>query len=412
MENSAAGLAARRGAAELLAAILLEEQSMGDAITVLDDLPPPEKARARSLALTVLRHLGRIDGLLQSYLKDAPPPAPLMALRIAVAEMLVEEVAPHAAVDQAVALTRDLGAPGMSGLVNAVARKISREGPAKWAKLPPSHLPAVLAGPIKKAWGKPALKGIEAAHERGAPLDITVKSDAEGWAERLGGTLTPTGSVRLSRAQVTALPGYDDGDWWVQDAGAALPAQMVPDLKGARVLDLCAAPGGKTMQMVAMGAEVTAVDSVHPRLRRMQANLDRTGLDAEMILADATEWTPGGAFDLILLDAPCSATGTIRRHPELPFLKDLEDIRPLLELQKTLLTRAAGWLKPGGDLIYCVCSLLPAEGEKQVAASDLTARETALCPDWQIAPGQIRARPDYWPEIGGIDGFFMARLTV
>ena len=259
---------------------------------------------------------------------------------------------------------------------------------------------------------------MEAAHAAGAPLDLTPRDgDAAALADRVGGLVLPTGSVRLVRAgQVTALPGYDEGTWWVQDAAAAMPVRLAAPKPGERALDLCSAPGGKTLQLAAAGAVVTAVDVSEVRLARVAENLDRCGLAARTIVADATDWTESG-YDVVLLDAPCTATGTIRRHPDLPYAKDFRDIAPLLELQGRLLDRALHSLAPGGRLIWCVCSLLPEEGEDQIVAAlsrhpDL--RSASLVPpgaeDWSDGAGGLRTRPDMWPEIGGLDGFHMARL--
>jgi 16S rRNA (cytosine967-C5)-methyltransferase len=256
-------------------------------------------------------------------------------------------------------------------------------------------------------------------------LDITLRdpSDAAAWAARLEAEVLPTGSLRRPRAgQVSALPGYEAGAWWVQDAAAALPARMLAalsDLAGKRVLDLCAAPGGKTLHLAALGAQVTALDISGPRLQRLAENLARTGLQANPIAADALTWQPEGAFDAILLDAPCSATGTIRRHPDLPFLRSAADIEALTVLQATLIDRAAGWLKPGGVMVYATCSLLPAEGEAQIDAAlarlpDLRAAPLPLpegLPATVRAPhGALRLLPAIWAGRGGIDGFYIAGL--
>jgi len=250
-------------------------------------------------------------------------------------------------------------------------------------------------------------------------LDLTVKSDAAAWAEKLGAELLPTGNLRLAEAgQVSAIEGYDDGAWWVQDAGATLPALMLDAQPGERVLDLCAAPGGKTMQLVATGADVTALDISDNRVVRLRQNLARVGMTAELVIADALEWTPEAAFDAILLDAPCTATGTLRRHPDLGYAKDGTELETLVPFQSELIDRALGWLKPGGRLVYCTCSLLPEEGEAQLAAAlkrhpDFTVGTfvpEGVDPAWVAPAGGLRLRPDYWAERGGIDGFFIALL--
>jgi 16S rRNA (cytosine967-C5)-methyltransferase len=256
---------------------------------------------------------------------------------------------------------------------------------------------------------------IEAVQAEAPPLDLTVRDGAEVPE----GVLLPTGSLRLvSGGQVSSMPGYEAGGWWVQDAAAALPARLLDAKAGERVLDLCAAPGGKTLQLAATGADVVALDISEPRLKRLRENLGRTGLTAEVVAADALQWEPEEKFDAILLDAPCSATGTIRRHPDLPFVKDGSEVEGLIALQAALIDRALGWLKPSGRLVFAVCSLLPEEGEGQLAAalarhSGLRAEKVDLAgiePHWWAEAGGLRLRPDLWADRGGMDGFFMARL--
>ena len=283
--------------------------------------------------------------------------------------------------------------------------------------------PGWLAEPIRHEWGVAALESIAAAHLREPPLDLTLRKpgDATEWAARLEAEVLPTGSLRLPRrGRVSGLPGFDEGAWWVQDAAAALPARLLGDVAGKRVLDLCAAPGGKTLQLAAAGAEVTALDMSRPRLGRLRENLDRTGLEARIVAADALGWTPAEPFDAVLVDAPCSATGTIRRHPDLPHVRAGRDLGPLIELQAVLLARAWAMLRPGGRLVFCTCSLLPAEGEGQVAgfvAETLEARRImpdvaalGVDPAWIDGAGGLRLRPDYWPERGGMDGFYAALI--
>ncbi|WP_424928794.1 RsmB/NOP family class I SAM-dependent RNA methyltransferase [Amaricoccus tamworthensis] len=422
---SAPGFAARRAAAGLLAGVLDRRQSLadqlGDSNGPLKGLEPSEKARAQSLASGVLRHLGRTDAVLAGFLRKQPPPAAMNALRIACVEMNVDGVPAHAAVDGAVRLANASGkARHLSGLVNAVARKVAGAGAEAWDATPEGDLPDWLSGPVSGAWGAEALEGIVAAHTAGeVPVDLTLKrpGDAEAVAAELGGEVLPTGSVRLrSSGQISKLPGYDAGAWWVQDAAAAIPARMFGDLTGRKVLDLCAAPGGKTMRLAAAGGEVAALDMSKARLKRLRENLDRTGLKAGIVSADAIRWQPPGLFDAILLDAPCSATGTVRRHPDLPYVRQPADVGKLRDLQKRMLKRAWEWLAPGGRMVYCTCSLLPAEGETQarrfventpdaevVPVEDLVP---GFEPNWSDGHGGMRLRPDFWPERGGMDGFY------
>ena len=281
------------------------------------------------------------------------------------------------------------------------------------------RLPKWLRKPLLADFGRATVEAIESAHAAGAPLDLTPKDgDATALADRLGGVALPGGSVRLSdRAQVSALDGYTTGDWWVQDASAALPARVLAAQPGETVLDLCAAPGGKTMQLAAAGARVTALDSSQRRMGRLRENLARTGLAADPVVADALKWQTQARFDAILLDAPCSATGTIRRHPDLPYAKTGEDFPVLFALQRDLIDRALALLTPGGRLVYCTCSLLIDEGEEQVKDAlerhphlrvDRDALKVAgLDPDWIDAAGGARLRPDFWPDAGGMDGFYL-----
>ncbi|PCD76348.1 RsmB/NOP family class I SAM-dependent RNA methyltransferase [Pseudothioclava arenosa] len=413
---------ARRAALGLLHGVFEERLTLAEQIgaEALDGLGPSERARAQRLALEVLRHRDRADAMLKPFLRKRPSPDVLALLRLATVELCLDEAPAHGVVNAAVTLVRSGGrkTESFAGLVNAVLRKVS-EDRARWASLPAPALPGWLRGRLMSAYGKSAVQKMEAAHLAGAPLDLTVKSDAAGWAEKLGAELLPTGSMRLSaRTQVTELDGYASGDWWVQDAGAALAAKLVDPRPGERVLDLCAAPGGKTMQLAAAGAEVTTLDISEARMERVRENLHRTGLQADCVVADALEWQPEGGFDAILLDAPCSATGTIRRHPDLPFVKDATGIKPLFALQEAMLDRALGWLNPGGRLVYCTCSLLPEEGEAQVKSAlerhpDLVVKGpdcAGIEPDWVTPEGGLRLRPDHWPERGGIDGFYLARI--
>jgi 16S rRNA (cytosine967-C5)-methyltransferase len=346
-----------------------------------------------------------------------PRPDILRILRLATVEMLALGEAPHGAVNAAVALARDLGGKGQaaSGMVNAVLRKVSSAHDI-WAGLPAQRMPDWLRKPVAAQWGEDIALAIETAHEAGAPLDLTPKG---AMPEDMPGEALPTGSYRLaSGTQVSVLPGYEAGDWWVQDAAAAMAVRVLDPQPGEQVADLCAAPGGKTLQLAAAGAEVTAVDISQARLARVAENLARCGLGATLVAGDALDWRPDAPLDAVLLDAPCSATGTIRRHPELPRIRDGAGLAELTELQARLIDHALGILKPGGRLVYATCSLLPAEGEDQMAAA--LARHPGLiveppqvpgiAPDWITPQGALRLRPDIWPERGGMDGFFILRL--
>jgi len=413
------GLAPRRAAHRLIARVIGEGRPISDLLPdALEGLPPTERARAQRLALDTLRWMDRADRLLGPHLKKMPDPTAMIALRMAVVEMAVYGAAPHGAVDAAVRLVKaDRAAAHLSGLVNAVLRRVDIAG---WDDLPVPRLPKKLRAAFQSAWGKAALAGIEAAHARGAPLDLTPRDgDAQALAGLLGGVVLPTGSVRVQgRVQVTALPGYADGMWWVQDAAAAVPARVLAPRTGERIADLCAAPGGKTMQLAAAGAEVTALDISELRMARMTENLARTRLTVTPVVADLLHWDAAG-FDAVLLDAPCSATGTIRRHPDLPQARPGASYPDLVTLQARMLDKAADLVRPGGRLVYCTCSLLPVEGESQIAAflerhrgfdvDHDALRCPGVDPAWVGREG-LRLRPDHWPEQGGMDGFFVSML--
>ncbi|MDE4173867.1 RsmB/NOP family class I SAM-dependent RNA methyltransferase [Phaeobacter sp. PT47_59] len=412
-------LQARKSAIYLLDQVLGEGRLLAEcyAAGALERLAPEERARAQRLAVETLRSLERADRVLQKHLKKTPPLTVMNALRLGTVE-LCSGGAAHGVVNAMVTIVSKHRRHGqLKGMVNAVLRRVAEKGPAEWAKLRTPRLPNWLRKPLVQAWGAEAMLGIEAAHFAGAPLDITGKPGAD--LSALGGEMLPTGSVRLTEAgQVSALPGYATGDWWVQDAAAALPARMINAQQGERVLDLCAAPGGKTMQMAAAGAQVTAVDASAGRMERLQENLSRTGLSADLIVGDALEQT--GQFDAVLLDAPCSATGTIRRHPDLPHAKDGSEFGALIELQAQMLAHAWTLVKPGGRMVFCTCSLLPDEGECQVEEAldmfpEMTADRTCfeglgVDPAWISEEGGLRLRPDYWADRGGMDGFYMALL--
>jgi len=404
---------ARQGALRLLQAVE-EGATLDEASGLTEALPPSARARARRLALEVLRRGDRADALLVPMLARKPRPDIRRILRLATVEMLALGEAPHGAVNAAVTLCWGLGGKGQAaaGMVNAVLRKVAAAGD-DWAALQPRRLPDWLRGPVAGQWGEAVALAIEAAHEAGAPLDLTPKS-GEAPGEAL-----PTGSFRQpAGTQVSALPGYEAGEWWVQDAAAALAVRVLDPQPGERIADLCAAPGGKTMQLAAAGAEVVALDISESRLARVAENLERSQLSAQLVAADALEWRPDVALDAILLDAPCSATGTIRRHPELPLIRDGSALPGLVELQARLIDHALEILRPGGRLVYATCSLLPAEGEDQIAAALARhpeveiepAEAPGIDPAWLTPEGALRLRPDLWPDRGGMDGFFIARL--
>ncbi|MFN4203668.1 MAG: RsmB/NOP family class I SAM-dependent RNA methyltransferase [Tabrizicola sp.] len=405
----AEGIAARATAVAILDGVLGEGRMLAEFPG--DHLAPADRARALRLAETTLRHLEPADRLLDRHLRKAPPLTVRNILRLAIAER-AQGAPAHGVVNAAVEITRRGGrrTAHLAGLVNAVLRALPDP-----VVLPVQKLPRWLRQPLVHTYGRDIVAAIEAVHAQEPPLDLTLRP---GFPHP-DGALLSTGSLRLrAPGQLSTLPGYAEGGWWVQDAAAALPVQLLQPRPGERILDLCAAPGGKTLQLAAAGAEVTALDISAPRMVRVQANLSRTGLAATLVSADALHWQPEAPFDAILLDAPCSATGTIRRHPDLPFVKDGSELPALTTLQAGLIDRALTWLRPGGRLVFSTCSLLPEEGEAQLAAA-LHRHPTlaverpdlpGIDPQWWTADDALRLRPDLWAQQGGMDGFFMARL--
>ncbi len=412
----------RRAAVDLVTAVTGEGRLLSEVMPgVLDPLPPNERAAAQRLAVGALRWAGRSDQILGPYVRNRPEPRVHAMLRIAVWELCADGGAAHGVVNEAVTLMRqDKATQSKAGMVNAVLRNVVR-AEVDWDAHRVPELPKWLRKPLIAAYGKPAVVAMEAVQAGDPPVDLTLAPSApDDLVAELGGERLPTGSVRLrDPGQISALPGYEAGHWWVQDAAAALPARILGVQAGERVLDLCAAPGGKTLQLAAAGADVWAVDISEARMARVVDNLSRCGLAAKTVVADALTWTPEAPFDAILLDAPCSATGTIRRHPDLPHAKTGAETETLLPLQAALLDRAVDHLKPGGRLVYCTCSLLPEEGEAQIEAAlsrhpALSVDASALSvpgvdPAW-VGPNGMRIRPDYWAEIGGVDGFYISAL--
>jgi 16S rRNA (cytosine967-C5)-methyltransferase len=427
------GLAARRIAADIVAGVLRRKRPLDELLETgeLHELSERDRALVRHLAATVLRRLGTLRHLLALRLeKGLPQSAPQVEaiLLIGAAQILFLDVPDHAAVDLSVRLAQtDRHASHYSGLVNAVLRKLARDGKSALAGLDTARLdtPDWLMQRWIAHYGEETALAIAAAQAHEPALDLTVKQDAAAWAEKFSGRVLPTGTVRtVGSGPVPQLPGYDDGAWWVQDAAAALPAKLLGEVRGKSVADLCAAPGGKTAQLALAGAHVTAVDRSGPRLERLRQNLSRLQLSADIIQADAAVWE-GGPFDAVLVDAPCSSTGTIRRHPDIPWLKTPADLAKLTALQSRLLAHAVTLLKPGGTLIYCTCSLEKEEGEDQIAAflarhpglrrSPIDPAEVAGHAELLTAEGELRTLPCHWPgpdpRMAGLDGFYAARIV-
>ncbi len=429
------GLPARALAAYLLEGVLrrhrpLDEQ-INDQSQSLAALAERDRALVRRLVGTVLRRLGTLRRLLGLYLeRGLPPDAPRVeaALLLGAVQILWLDIPDHAAVDLSVRLVQaDRHAARYAGLVNAVLRRVIRDGAQHLAGIGTASLdtPHWLMARWVKTYGSETARAIALANRQEPALDLTVKSDASHWASVLGGRVLPTGSVRaVVHGPVPSLPGYREGEWWVQDAAAALPAQLLGDVAGKTVADLCAAPGGKTVQLAAAGAHVVAVDRAPARIERLKENLVRLKLSAETVVADVAEWR-GGPFDAVLLDAPCSSTGTIRRHPDIPWLKHETDIAKLSALQRRLIARAVELTKPGGILVYCTCSLEPEEStdvvrellerEPRVARRPVIADEIHGCGEFLTADGELRTLPSQWGDgdsrMSGLDGFYAARLA-
>ena len=369
------GLATRKAAIDVVHAVLAERRPLDESLAYHTDkgslarLEPRDRAHARLIIATTLRRLGQIDAALSGFLaKGLPEERGKLReiLQTAAAQLLFLEAAPHAVVSLAVSIAqRDAKARRYEKLVNAVLRRLSEQGAAIVAGQDAARLntPDWLWESWSAAYGAETARRIAESHLHEAALDISVRSDPERWARELGGSLLSTGTVRRAAdGRIEDLPGFAEGQWWVQDCAAALPVRLLGDVKGKRVLDLCAAPGGKTAQLAAAGAHVTALDISKVRLQRLGQNLNRLGLKAELVVADAAAWTAEEPFDAVILDAPCTATGTIRRHPDIPHLKQTGDVVKLAAVQQALLRHAATLVRVGGQIVFCTCSLQPEEG--------------------------------------------------
>ncbi len=429
------GLPARILAAGILADVVVGSHGFDEAFAIeavatkLQALDPRDRALVRSIVVVSLRRLGTIRKTLARLLERGLPKRSgslEWILITTAAQILYLDIPDHAAVNLCVQAVRlDPKAQPFAALANAVARNLTREDGGAIDPDPFIDTPAWLAARWKQNFGEVRATAIANAHRVEPSLDITVSNEPAQWAERLDGTLLPNGSIRLStHAPVTELPGYADGQWWVQDAAASLPARLLRVEPGQRVADLCAAPGGKTAQLVAANANVVAVDRSAERLKRLAANLVRLGMTADTQVADVATFS-AEPFDAILLDAPCSATGTIRRHPDVAWTKRASDITSLAAIQTRMIDRSLNLLKPGGTLVYCVCSLEPEEGEAQIAALlrrnpdvarvPVTAEEVGGWTDCVTPAGDLRTLPNSVvstdPPLSGLDGFFAARLT-
>jgi 16S rRNA (cytosine967-C5)-methyltransferase len=421
----------RATALALLGAVLRDRQPLDEALAEhrgLAGLEARDRAFARLMVATTLRRLGQIDALIARCLDRPLKPRAAQVqnlLRLGACQLVFLGTPAHAAVSTAVALAGRLRPGGYKGLVNAVLRRLAREGGALAEGQDAARLdtPDWLWASWQATYGARTTRAIAEAHLADPPLDLSVKGDAAAWAERLGARILPGGTLRLppGTGDVAKLPGYHDGAWWVQDAAAALPVRLLGPVAGRQVIDLCAAPGGKTAQLAAAGARVTAVERSEARLARLSENLARLGLAATTVAADAAVWRPAAPAEAVLLDAPCSATGTLRRHPDIAHLKGPNQIAALAALQDKLLTAALEMVKPGGRLVYAVCSLQPEEGPERIARllaggapvgrAPIDRSELPGLPDMITGEGDLRILPCHLAAEGGMDGFYACRLS-
>mgnify|MGYP002631839103 FL=1 len=420
----------RTVALDLISAVLKRHRPLDEVLeghSGFASLEPRERAFARNLSATTLRRLGQIDQLI-GICMERPLPRRAVAvrdvLRLGICQLFFLNIPAHAAVDTTVSLLDGIDLPAYKKLVNAIMRRLTREGEKLIAAQDAARLntPDWLWDSWQQAYGKATGRKIAEAHLNEPPLDISVKSDPETWAKALQATVLPTGSLRMTiGGNVTALPGFDEGAWWVQDTAASLPALLLGDVKGKHVIDLCAAPGGKTAQLLSRGARVTAVERSAKRLERLQQNMTRLNLSVEAVCADANIWKPAEQADAVLLDAPCSATGTIRRHPDISYLKKYSDVESLSGAQHSLFEGALHMVKPGGKIVFCTCSLQPEEGPELLERillehpsfqlQPITPEEVGGMPELITGEGVLRTLPNHLGEHGGMDGFFAARLV-
>jgi len=423
-------LSSRIVALDLIVSVLKRRRPLDEALEGHDGfsaLEPRDRAFTRNLSATTLRRLGQIDDLIAHCLERPLPRRAIAArdvLRLGICQLFFLNIPAHAAVDTTVSLLDGIDMAAYKKLVNAIMRRLTREGDRFLAAQDPARLntPDWLWQSWCQAYGEKICREIAEAHLNEPPLDITVVNEAEIWAKTLEATLLPTGSLRLSSAgNVTQLAGFNEGAWWVQDAAASLPVVLLGAVKDKHVIDLCAAPGGKTAQLISRGARVSAVERSANRLKRLQQNLDRLNMTAQTICADATKWSAGERADAVLLDAPCSATGTIRRHPDIPLLKTPEDVENLSAAQGRLFEAALKMVKPGGQLVFCTCSLQPEEGPDQVAKilaahpslrrHPVETEEIGGLSELITGEGDLRCLPNHLSGLGGMDGFFISRLV-
>jgi 16S rRNA (cytosine967-C5)-methyltransferase len=420
------GIPARAAAQAILSDVLRKKRPFDATLHHLEELPPRDAGFARTIAAETLRRLGQIEAIARHFVPKTPPPhkagSTLEILYAGICELVFLDVAPHAAVDAANRLaSADDKARHFKPLINAVLRRVASEGKALVQAQDAARLntPDWLWTRWSESYGEDRARTIAQAHARQPPIDLTLKDKA--FAEQLDGQILFDNVVRLrAPSRVEELPGFTEGAWWVQDAAASLPARLLGDVAGQTVIDLCAAPGGKTLQLAAQGANVVAVDRDDERLERLSENIARAKLSATLIQADLRDFTPPAPAPFVLLDAPCSATGTIRRHPDLPWNKSASDVNACAQSAQELLDAAANMVAEDGLLVFAVCSLEPEEGAKQAAAFLNQRRDFARVPitaselfghsEWIDPRGDLRTLPFHLADQGGMDGFFATRL--
>lgn len=425
--NEQAGVASRLAAIKALEAIF----SRGDFFDLIagDEsfriLKPEDKSLVRATVYTVLRDCDIIDAAIAIFCQK--PIAPnkqeaMQAMRVGFAQIFIMKMPEHAVVDSVVSAVKNTSARYLADLVNAVLRGALRELKQLPEPVMPRTLPEWMWQSWLDAYGEEAATAAVNASLKAAPLDITVRGAKEAWARKLGGVVLSDNVIRIeARPDVANLPGYAEGIWWVQDAASSIPARLLGNISGLNVLEIGAAPGGKTAQLAAAGAKVTALDRSGKRLDKLRQNMERLKLSVDVVHADVFEYEPQKRFNAILLDAPCTATGTMRRHPEIAFIRRESDMADMVEVQSEMLDRAAGWLEVGGVMVYCVCSLQPEEGERQI--DEFLSRNTNytrmkmfgdempwLDEPWLTKSGDARILPHFMADKGGMDGFFIARL--
>ncbi len=435
------GIEARNVAVSILHDVLKQRKPLDDVLAYhaakepMASMQARDRGFVRALVATSLRNLGTIEFLLKRYISKGFPrkSGTLKEILVsAVAQLLFLDTPPHAAISSAVDQVKfHKRTNAYTNMANAVLRRTQREGKEllESQDIASLNTPLWLQRRWQKTYGNETAALIMKAHGHEAGLDLSVKEDVSGWAEKLVATMLPTGSLRLANhGMISDIEGYDTGEWWVQDISAALPVKLLGDVTGKHIADFCAAPGGKTAQLLALGADVTALDSSEKRLKRLEENLQRLGTEATIVCDDACKWHTNRLFDAIVIDAPCSATGTIRRHPDLPWLKAETDMRDLVALQRGILRNALNQLKPKGTLLYGTCSLEPEEGEGQIGQlledfpgltlQPIRAEEVGGHAEWLTEEGYLRTLPHYLPHSDtlpdsippGMDGFFAARI--